>query len=274
MKKIFLFSTIIAFMSFGFTSCSSSDDGGDDNNNSNTTFDVPMSIGNYWTYDVVGNNFTGRDSLYISKDTIISGSTFKKFETLNLPTGFYSTSLNNNGAKYENGKIYLSGTLNLSQSQNLPINFNASVSNLIVFNKDASSGTALNSSPVTGSLQQPVDFGGSTINLDIDYELQTYAGETLSNYTSPDGSSYTNVKSVQVKLNLVVAGAFGGITLPNILTNSEVMVSTLYFAEGIGMVHSNTHINVSVNSLVATQLGIQPTTSENQKEFLDTYQIN
>ncbi len=272
MKKVFLFSTIIAFISLGFTACSSSDD--NDGNSSDTTFVVPMEVGNYWTYDVVGSDFSDRDSLYISMDTIISGSTFKKFETLNLPTGFYSTSLNNNGARYENGKIYLSGTLNLAQSESLPIDFNATVSNFIVFNADASNGTALNSSPASGSFQQPVNYGGSTINLDIDYELQTYAGETLASFTSPNGSSYSNVKSVQVKLNLVIGATFGGFSFPNILTNSEVMVATLYFADGVGMVYSNTDVNVAINSTIASLLSLPSNTSENQKEYLDTYQVD
>ena len=52
------------------------------------------------------------------------------------------------------------------------------------------------------------------------------------------------------------------------------MTSTLYIAKNKGMVYSNTDTSYTVAQTVATQLGIPTTNSQNQKEFLDTFNVN
>ncbi len=267
-KTIFLLASLIATL--GFVACSNDDDGA---TSSTTTFDIPLAVNNYWKYNVQVDADVFTDSLYIPNDTIISNKTYKKFKTLDVPAGFYSSSLNNNGAIYENGKMLVSGTLTLGQYQNLPTGFTASVVDLVVFDKDASNGDQLNSNPLTGSTQQT--YQGFTF--DIDYTLNTYGGETLASFTSPDGTTYTNVKTSVVKLNLVVSNAL--LSGLNILSNPEVMTSTLYFADGIGMVYSDTNLNIIINStayaLIQLQgLNIPQTTTQSQEEFLTNYLLN
>lgn len=255
------------FIALSIISCSSSDDS---SSNTNVPFNLPLSDGNFWTYDVVGQNGNSRDSLYVANDTLINGKTYKKFKTEQLPSGFYSSSLNNNGVIYENGKLLLTGDLDLASGQALPVNLDLSVIDFVIFDKNANNGAALNSNPKTGNIQQT--YNG--IPLNINYDLNTYAGETLQSFTSPDGTTYNNVKVTQVKLNMTISATYAGVTIPNILTNPQVMVSTVYTADGIGMVYTNTDITVNLNSLVATQLGVDPNSTQNQQEFLDTYQVN
>ena len=249
-----------------FISCGSDYD---DNLDSNP-FSLSLANGNYWVYNVQSDVNQTRDSLYIANDTVINAKTYKKFKTKNLPTGFYSSSLNNNGVTYNNGRMFLTGSLNLASNQNLPINLDLSVSDLVIFNKDAVNNQPLNAAPVTGDIQET--FQG--VPVDIHYELNTFGGGTLASFTKPDDNEvYNNVKITRVTLKLTISATYSGVTFPNILTDSEVLVSNLYIAEGIGMIYSNTDITVNLNSLVASALNIPTSSTQNQQEFLETYMV-
>jgi hypothetical protein len=263
MKKIhFLF----VFLAFTLLLACSSDDS---NSGSSGNFSTPITIGNYWTYDVEGQTGTTRDSLYISNDTVIESNTYKKFKTKNnFATGFYSSTLRNNGVRVSNGKLLLSGDLSLAGGQTLPIAVDLTLNDFIIFDKDASNNQALNSSPKSGTINETFNGYPLTIN----YSLQAYGGETLANFTS-DGTVYTNVKSTKIKLNVSVTTSLSGIQIP-VLANQEILVSTQYLADGIGVVYTNTVISYNLNPTAADFLGITPSNTQSQEEFLDTYLVN
>ena len=73
-KSAFLVTLLTSIL---FISCSSDDSG------TGSNFETPLTIGNYWTYDVEGQAGITRDSLYISNDTVIGSNTYKKFKTEN-----------------------------------------------------------------------------------------------------------------------------------------------------------------------------------------------
>ena len=108
--------------------------------------------------------------------------------------------------------------------------------------------------------------------------LKSFAGENYESFTSPNGDSYSNVKSTIIRLNVtittvqeIIPGFPINIT---VLTPQDVIVSTQYIASGIGVVHTNTDTSYSINTTIASELGIPASGSQNQKEFLDTYEIN
>ncbi|NHM03713.1 hypothetical protein [Flavobacterium celericrescens] len=260
-KSAFLVTLLTSIL---FISCSSDDSG------TGSNFETPLTIGNYWTYDVEGQAGITRDSLYISNDTVIGSNTYKKFKTENnIATGFYSSALRNNGVRESNGKLKLSGDLSLASGQTLPIAVDLTLSDFVIFNKNASNNQALNSSPKTGTIQQTV----SGYPLNINYSLQSYGGETLTSFTSPNGDVYTDVKTTKIKLNVEITTTISGFPI-TALAAQDVLVSTQYLADGIGVVYTNTVTSYSLNSLVATQLGIPATSSQTQEEFLDTYLVN
>lgn len=262
MKKTVLLTTLLS--SIFFFSCSSDDSGSESN------FDTPLTIGNYWTYDVVGQGITNRDSLYISNDTIIGSNTYKKFKTENnIATGFYSSSLRNNGVRESQGKLKLSGDLSLASGQSIPIAVDLTLSDFIIFDKNATNNQALNTSPKTGTIEETI----SGFPLTINYSLQSYGGETLSTFTSPNGDIYTDVKTTKIKLNVQITTTISGFPI-TALSAQDVLVSTQYIADGIGVVYTNTVTSYTLNSLVATQLGIPESSSQTQEEFLDTYLVN
>jgi hypothetical protein len=264
--KITKFVLAFVFISSLF-SCSSDDDNG---NNSN--FQIPLTNGSYWTYDVINETENTRDSLYISNDTVINSKTYKKFKTLdNFATGFYSSSLRNNGVRFSDGKLLMSGDLSLAGGADLGLDFDLTLDDFVIFSRNATSGQLL--STKSGTIVQ--DFDGTPVT--INYSLKSFGGENFSAFSSPNGDSYENVKSVVVRLNVTVTTVqevFGFPVVITILAPQDVIVSTQYIASGIGVVHTNTDTSYSINTTIADQFGIPATGTQNQKEFLDDYQIN
>lgn len=251
-------------------SCSN-DDSGEETESSVFTDALPLNTGNYWTYDVEGATTT-RDSLYISGDTIIESSTYKKFKNRdNISTGFYPTSLNNNGVRKSGGKLLMSGEFTVGQGLTLPVGLDLTLRDFEIFNENASTGTVLNEK--TGNFQQ--DYNG--IPLNVEYSLKSIAGDNLPNYTSPNADVYTNVKSTKIVLRLkvtttqVVAGFPITVT---VLAPQDVIVSTQYLSKSIGVVHTNTITSYNIDAQIASNIGIPASNTQTQNEFLDTFSVN
>lgn len=251
-------------------SCSN-DDSGTESSNSEFTDALPLNTGNYWTYDVLGQATT-RDSLYISGDTIIEAITYKKFKNKdNISTGFYTTSLNNNGIRKSGGKLLMSGEFSLGQDFTLPVGLDLTLRDFIIFNENESSGTLLNEK--TGTFEQ--DYNG--IPLTIEYALKSIAGDNIASYTSPNGDIYPNVKSTKIVLRLKVTTiqTVAGIPFPvTVLAPQDVIVSTQYLSKSIGVVYTNTVTNYSIDAQIASNIGIPASNTQTQEEFLDTFNVD
>lgn len=267
MKRLLLFT----FIGLNLFACSS-DNEENNTNNPDVVFPVPLQSGNYWTYDVIGNGTNSRDSLYISGDTIIQAKSYKKFKTKdNLSNGFYSTALKNNGVREENQLLLLNGDFSLGQGQTLPIGLDLTLSDFIIFKKNASEGELL--STKSGSFQQT----NNNIPMTIEYNLKSKGGVTLNSFNSPNGDSYSEVKTTKIVLNLkvstvqVINGVPFTITL---FPSQDVVTSTQYIAKNIGVVYTKTVTTYTLDSNLAGQLGIPATTNQTQEEFLDTYSVN
>ncbi|WP_300564575.1 hypothetical protein [Flavobacterium sp.] len=260
----------IAFVSTLF-SCSSDDSNG--NTPENDTTYLPLKTGNYWTYDVNGENVAERDSLYISKDTVINSKDYKRFETLNQPFGFFSNSLNKNGVRVSGNSVLLSGTAGLNLGDVFPIDL--TLNDFVVFKENASNGEQLSS--VSGIIEQ--DYQGYPLKLE--YTMKSTSVESLPSFTSPNNDVYTDVKKVKTILNLKISSTvtIQGVPFPLVITimnPQDVVVSYQYYAKNIGMVYANTTINYELQDLSSygVTLPIPLTGSQLQEEFLDTYSID
>ncbi|UOK41672.1 MULTISPECIES: hypothetical protein [Flavobacterium] len=258
-------------------SCSSDDsntgnngnNGGDDNPDT-PSFSIPLTTSKFWTYDIVQEGIPDtRDSLYISNDIIIEGNTYKQFKTRDdMATGFYSSSLKNNGVRELNNKLLLSGDLSLAgEGQGLPIELDLSLLDFVIFKKDATLNEIL--SAKSGSFQQ--DFNGYPLT--ITYSLKSKGGESLSSFTSPneDHDVYTNVKTSKIVLNVSIKTEIGGYPIM-VLQPQDVVTSVQYLSDGIGVVYTNTVTTYTLTQAAATMLNNVPrTNTQTQEEFLDTH---
>ena len=232
---------------------------------------MPLANGNYWDYDVqqvtpgAVNSSLGIDHLYISNDTIISGSTYKKMKTTAAPVGFFSNTLRNNGVKINGSSLVVTGTFNLPfPGLTIPVEIN--LNNFIFFKENAAANTELSSS--SGTLQQTV----SGYPLDIEYTLKSVAQETMSSFSS-NGITYPNVKKTRLILNLKITTTSSGITA-TLLTDQPVLTLNEYFAKNLGNVYTNSLFHYDINANVASSFGIPATFSLTEEEFLTTYQLN
>lgn len=265
---ILLFSGMLAL------SCSSDDSSDSNNNNNNisTTDFLPIATnGNYWVYDVESSVLTGRDSLYISGEETIAGNIYKKFTTLNIPSGFYSTSLYNNGVRKSGDQLLLTGTADMSFIAGFPLA--VPINDFVIFKENAANGQVIGT--LSGTLEQPME----GYSLQINYTLSSTAKESLSSYTVRQ-ETYSNVRKVESVLNmninaLIPIPGFGNVSYP-ILPSQNVVVSQQFYAENIGVAHVITDINYQLGDLsqFPINLPIPASGSEHQEEFLDRYSVD
>lgn len=226
---------------------------------------VPLTEGNYWVYDVEGNGIVEEDYLFISGDVSIGSNTYKKFETLNdFATGFYSSSLKNNGVRKVQNKLLLTGDIALSAASNLPFNLDLSLVDFTIFKGNANLNEVL--STKSGTINE-------TINgypLTIDYQLKSIAGANFANFTSPNNDVYTDVKAVKIVLTVTISTVISGFSIP-IISNQEVVTSNQYVANNIGVVHTNTTIGYSIPQLIANDINIPASSTQIQNEYLTNY---
>ena len=230
---------------------------------------LPLGISNYWKYSVQTNGASQTDSLYISNDTLISGKTYKKFKTKNLPAGFYSSSLNKNSVRRSGASLLLTGTLALDFGVGIPINLD--LNDFVIFKENATDNQQLGI--LSGTINQTV----GTYPLVIDYILTTTEIETLPTYTS-NNHVYTDVKRVKTVLNAKITTNIlvGGVQYAaSILSPQNVVVSNQYYAKNIGMVYTNTIINYQLNQIPGgTTLPIPSTGNQTQNEYLGVYNVS
>lgn len=263
--------TFYLLLALGTLAISCSDDNNSSDSNSSSAY-LPIATGNYWVYNTQSSQLTGRDSLYTANDTVIGSTTYKKFKTGAMPTGFFSGALSGNGVKVNGSKLMLSGGTSLAFAADLPLVIN--VTDFVFFDANASTGSTLGTT--TGTITQPTTDG---YDLSINYTLTSTAQNSLPSYTAPDGTTYTNVKVVQLQLNLGVNAVVttGGFTVPIVvMTPQNVLTSTQYYAENIGAVYVSTDINYQLQdfSSLGVTLPIPTSGSEHQDEVLDAYHIN
>jgi hypothetical protein len=255
----------IAFAILFLSACSNDPDG----NVTDLNYQ-PLTTGSYWKYNVSGQGTTNQDQLNVGSDITLHGKVYKKMNTSNLPNGFYSSSLNNNGLRKDNGSLFLSGDLGLDFGGTLPIAID--VEELKIFNQSANPNTELGI--ISGTMTQTLQ----GYPLTIDYNLKTVALENLASYTS-NNVTYTDVKKTKVVLNLRISTTIvvSGFTVQvAILNTQDVLVSTQYYAKNIGVVYTKTDVSYQLQnfSQFGIVLPIPQSGSSMQEEFLDSYLIN
>lgn len=266
MKIKFLLSLVVLTLLF---SCSSDTVSGSDSSNQTNYF--PLALRNYWKYRVLTNNVTQTDSLYVSNDTTINTKVYKKFKTRTTPIGFFSNSMNKNAARIDGGRILLTGSIGFNFGSALPLDL--SINDYVIFQENASNNQDLGS--VSGVINQTVQNYPLTIN----YTLKSTNIESLPTFSS-NGRVYTDVKKIKTVLNAKISTSLtvAGIPFPvvvSILDQQDVVTSYQYYSKTIGMVYTNTNISYSLNSLPAgITLPLPSTGSQNQEEFLQTYDVS
>jgi hypothetical protein len=227
----------------------------------------PFLTGNFWNYKPDFNNSNSlKDSLFIKRDTVINGLTYKKFKTQNTPTGFYCAILNGNSLRQSGNKLLLTGNAGLDFSAALPIDL--ALNDFVVFSENAAANEEL--ATKSGNLNQTF----SSLPLTMNYNLRSVAVSSLPSYTTSGNRTFQDVKSVNVIFNLKITTLFAGFPV-TIMNQQDVVTCTLYYAKNIGVVYAKTRVKYQLQSLPAgTGLPIPSSVDETTEEFLTTYKSN
>ena len=214
----------------------------------------PSTIGNYWKYDVsttdnnTNDNVISQDSLYVIAET---ASTLMLDVNDGLPANGPIIGLLSSGTLTKSDTtLSLDGVLELPAEISDLINFDIVLNNFVLYDTEASNNTQLasNSNTITQ------DFNG--FPLTITYQLtSTLLGFDES--LSLNGTTYSNVVSSNIKLNLSVSTTIivVGVEFPlAILVPQDILVSTNYYAEGIGLIQADSNTNYQISATAITAL--------------------
>jgi hypothetical protein len=273
MKKTIQYVTLISLIVLSLSSCSSSP------NDPPVTVPVddtvpttcmPLKTLNFWDYTVENRASnvpasTAADHLFVGNDVVQNMITYKQMQTTLAPNGFFSSILANNKLRIDGTRLKVTGVFNNTIIPNVNVAIN--LSDFIILKENASFGEALSSQ--SGQVIQSI----SGYPVTFDYILKSESDGTLATYTTNTGVTYTNVKKTKIKLNATATTVVQGVTLPA-LSTQDVIISTLYFVPGKGMVYNSRNFSYQLNTLVATQLQIPASSSQLQEEYLGTFDVS
>lgn len=264
MKRFFIL--LFSMVLFG---CSSDDNSGGNNNNTGTF--LPQNHGNYWVYDVVSDEFSGRDSLYVSGTTTSQNNVYYTYSTSEIPSGFYSTLMTSGKSRVSDSKIFMSGIIGLGDIFGEEFDFEIDLNDFVVFDGNSSQGQTLDSQ--SGEFEVPYE----DITIRIEYTLSSKIGQSHSNYSIPNGDSYQDVKSVIVAVSAKITAntVFLGFPISYPLLDEDVISSTQYYANNVGVVFVNTDFQYNLSAIpIDIELPIPQNYFSNTKEVLDNYWVD
>ena len=254
-------------------SCSS-----DNNSSSNspTTY-YPITIGNNWDYKVTTAGTDLFDKLTVGNEVTLNNKTYNKMIGLANPTnptnaanGYYCNTLNNNNLRIDGSALKLAGNLNFTfPGLTNPIVIN--VDDFILFDQNANTGAELSST--NGTIDETI----STIPITITYILKSVSDVENPSVTVPSGTFATKTSKLILNIKITTEQSFGGVPITiAILDPQDVVVSTMNFADGVGMIYNNTVFSYNLSAAATLLLPAGTPTSQSiiQEESLMDFVIN
>ena len=272
-KKIFYLFLITSLL---ITSCSSDDDSNNPGEISQPGNYFPSSLNNYWIYDVmstdnsINETTVSTDSLYVISET---ATTFTLDVNDNMmANGAMDSFLTNGILTPTENNLTLNGTLELPPEISDLVDFEINLSNVILYDTEATLGAELSSN--SNTIEQ--DFNG--IPISINYELTTNA-LGFSESMTLNGETYSNVISSDLKLNLSVIATIDVSGFPidiAILESQDVLSITNYYVQSIGLVRSESESSYEISDafqLTGIEIGVPVSGSTSNIQELFEYLV-
>lgn len=257
-------------LSLFIISCSSSDDNGGGIPAEETFNYFPLNSGTYWTYDNESDQGITRDSLYVSGIEELNGVNYTVLSAELPVTGFMTSLLSESLVRATDTKLILNGELGAPPVDGFP-EITIPLDDVVLYDTEASNGTLL--SEVTGEIEQDVD----GIPIIIVFTISAIQGEALEN--GYGDFSNVNVLTSNIIVNLSIAAAIeivpGTVISIPVLQAQDVVVTTNYFADGIGLINSDTLIEYQLEDLsgLGIVLPIPSEDSSTATQDIDNYFI-
>lgn len=259
----------IALVMISLFSCSSDDTSVNDTNNSDY---FPLTTGNEWNYSNSSQTQGEQEITNDEKLTITSeNDNAYAFNSSADPLerGIITGILANGSLSKQNGQLVYNGEYVVDLSLYNLDNLTIPLTDLVVYDINASAGENL--SNISNTIDQTFNIQGQEIPLVIEYSLNTQQNEILESY-SVSGTSYDNVLKSSVSLTLEV-NANIIVSIP-LLEEQEVLSSSNYYAENIGLIFSENQANYNFEDL--SQFGVPNMDSIkiDSSQSIESYIIN
>ncbi|TRZ45296.1 hypothetical protein [Robertkochia solimangrovi] len=256
----------VIVISLTLFACSDSDDGSTPETPEPKGDYFPLSVNNYWTYDVEANE-PGIDSLYISKDSTINNLSYAKFEARDPDYGYFTRVLNTNFVRTEDDKAYLYGEL----KGIIPYVEESSImlDNVVLYDMEMEIGDVMYESEGTTS----GEYDGNTI--EMEYKVTTVLENIYSSYTV-NNVAYADVMQSRMTLTAkaAVVTIVNGVpvTLP-VMTEQEIADVSLFFAPEVGMIRSDADISWELVNTELVDPNLSSSYSETSSQTLIGYMV-
>ena len=237
---------LLLVSTLAFTSCSSDDDTNDGENETSPTLFFPLLENSSWTYENMSDQVPGtlRDSLYWFGSQQLDNETYSDLDALQPANGFMTQIFAQNLLRTTDTQLLINGDLSTAVFEGLP-EISIPLDDTILYDLSQDPGVVLDE--LSGMIEQ--DFNG--IPLVVNYNLLSIQGEQLEEFIA-GGVGYENVLSSQVVANIEVNAQveFGGITLDiPVLSSQDVIITTNYYAENIGLIFSEFQFQYQLEDL-------------------------
>ena len=265
MKKL-IFTILTLFL----ISCSSNDDGESIIPIPESYDYFPLSVGSHWTYNNQDSEQENtRDSLFISGTEIIENSTYYQFNALEPVAGFMTNLLSQSSLYANDHELLLNGEFGTPPVEGFP-EISIPLIDLIIYDMDTNNGSLL--SEFSGEILEVIE----EIPIKIRYAITTVQGEIFEEGFGDYIDS--TVLSSKININLSIFAEFeilGTVLEIPILQPQDVIKTTNYFADGIGMIYSDTLVEYQLEdlSILGIILPIPSEDSSNSSQNLDTYNL-
>jgi len=247
-------------------SCSSDDDNGTTTPPEETYNYFPLTSGTYWTYDNESEQGATRDSLYVAGTEVVDGVTHTVLGAAEPVTGFMTTLLSQSLVRATETSLLLNGELGAPPVEGFP-EITIPLIDFKLYDSQTSVGTIL--SETSGEIEQTVQ----DIPLIIGFTIKTIQGETFENGY---GGFSESVITSQLAVNLSISTVFPGTTVEiPILQPQDVIIVDNYYADGIGLIDSDTLIQYQLVEGISDliDLPFPESDSRNATQDIDTYLI-
>lgn len=259
-KPIYLFAALLVL--FGCDEAYESDNSESGNTSPPVSDFSPSGSGAYWIYDVTSSssqvsdlNFTSMDSIYVASN---NGNSF----TLDanddgIASGNMNILLANGTLNKTSTTLVFDGAIDLPENlADLGFTQDLSIENMTLLDLNASNGEALFLSE--GDFSETIDIQGVGVPVEVRSKITT-TKINLHDTKTLNGTDYDNVFEGEFALNISITGTFtvGVIeqTIP-ILEAQDVMKTTYFYVENIGLVRAETDQGISLSSQLTALLSL------------------
>ena len=260
-KNIFLILCFVLVLS-----CNDEAYDNDSTGDSSPALDVsdysPSGNNAYWIYDVAVNsadvtemNFTATDSVYVS---IINQNSFLlEANDDGIANGSMNIVLTNGSLSKTSTTLVFDGGIDLPDNlSDLGFTQDLSIEGMTLLDLDASNNQELYNEE--RNFSENIDLDGLAVPINISSRISTTKINFHEN-KALNGTNYTNVFEGEFSLNIEILGTFSvaGIsqTIP-ILDEQDVLKTSYYYVENIGLVRAETVQGISLSAQLTTLLSL------------------